>query len=118
VGDLSESTLYTYDNGGLVAVIDGAERDIKYENMYNLMLYISITGEGKTKSKVPTDEPVVLQYADGATMELWDVAPADGERSHKLFLRFTNADGKAYSYISDQMTLDTINVRYLADYKN
>lgn len=113
VSNLSSSTTYAYENDSLTASVDGRQYKVSADNMYGIYSYISFNRSGRESGKIPEGEPVVLEYGDGSVLKLWDLPEEKRANGHCLFLYYTDADGKVYSYISYKTTLDTIVTRYL-----
>lgn len=93
----------------LRAHIDGCDLRITQENGYALYGKL-FNMNGVTFSRnVPQEEGVRLDYGDGAVLELWSYPlPAGSARSEGVFVRFTDPDGKTFSYYTDRDTLSRV----------
>jgi hypothetical protein len=113
LGWLSESTVYAYEHDCLQATWDGQTTQVTGDNLYQLYKLISLSGEGRPGS-APAEAPsMVLDYGDGSALSLWSVKLGSSTvigREYGLFLLFETAEGDRYSYDTDQLTLETVQV--------
>lgn len=113
VAKLSESTNYAYKHNCLQAEIDGKLLRISGENAYHIYTYITVYGSGRTERRVLDEaDSVLLNYGNGMTLRLWEL-PKEEEKKSRLYLLFEDAAGDQYSYSTDEVSLDSIKVRYL-----
>lgn len=111
---LSDSTVYAYDNRCLRADVEGESLWVNLKNDYGIYTHITVYGIGSEKYSVPgRDADVVLDYGNGSRLKLWDMEDAGGGRAHRLFLHYEDDEGYSYSYVSDEMDLETIKNKYL-----
>lgn len=106
---LSKSTSVSFHGklGRLLARVDGQELSITEKNGYELYQKLFYMTPLHFGGSAPQEEGVYLKYADGATLELWAYPLKEGEgiRSEGVFVRFTTAEGRQYSYYTDRDTL-------------
>lgn len=114
VGKLSESTVYAYDNRCLRADVDGQSLWVNLKNDYNIYTHITVYGVGSEKHVLPDSAPdVYLDYGNGSSLSLWDIEPSGNSSVHKLFLHYEDQTGYSYSYTTDELSLETLKVKYL-----
>lgn len=111
--DLSESTIYAYDNDCLRADVDGQAIRVTGEHAYDVYQFMSVRGLGRDLLYTPRGESVTLDYGDGALLRMWPDKDATG-----MYLRFDAADGRHYRFHSFDMRLNDIVARYLSLSKN
>ena len=110
---LSESTIYAYENDCLRAEIDGQAIRITGEHAYDIYQFMSVRSLGRNALFTPRSEPVTLDYGDGSVLRLW--ADRDLRGVH---LRYDGANGSKYLFHSRDMRLNDIIARYLSLSKN
>lgn len=103
VAAFSDSTTYAYHSDSLHARSEGWSSRVTGENDYHV--YALLTDEpGRLRRSVPEEEPgVVLDYGDGATLELWEVELTDvsARQPDGVLWRFVSAEGETWIYDSD-----------------
>lgn len=110
----SASTVYAYDNRCLRAEVEGQSLWVNLKNNYGIYTHITVYGIGSEKYSVPKQSAdVTLDYGNGSRLLLWDMEPSGDSRAHRLFLHYEDAEGYRYSYVSDEMDLETIKIQYL-----
>lgn len=120
VAGLSESTTYAFENHCLLAEVNGQRLKVNGGNAYKIYTYISSSGSGREeKKKSPDGADILLDFGNGTRLGLWkaEKKTADGKKE-KLLLSFEDAQGKLYTYSSSEMSLETLQVRYLDSLKN
>lgn len=113
--DFSDSTYFAYQKDCLRADYQGKSVRVDGEDIYGIMNYVNYAGGPPTPAQrrftVPEEAPLLyLDYGDGSTLEFWNVPYGDGVGAQ---LRYTDADGGRYSYVTDRYDLATILVRYI-----
>lgn len=117
ISDLSNSVTYAYEHQSLKAQVGGETLRVTGENIYRLYNYILAGGMGRVTRRLPeTQAAIALDYGDGGTLLLWDVASEGYEpmRERSLLLCYTDAQGGKYIYATDALTLETVAVSYLS----
>lgn len=109
----SECTSYASKEESLIAEMDGKLLRVTNDNMQGIFNYITINGYGKENKELPEEEPIVLDYGNGAVIKLWSIPPDKYSQSSGLFIQYEDTYGDSYSYINYKMTLETIITRYL-----
>lgn len=110
--DLADSSNYAQTYGTFTLEMDGQRRPLDPLGSYQTFLrQLSLAGSGRV-GKAPEEQPAaVLEYGDGARMELWSV-PLEGYRTteleYGLFVRFTNGEGKSYGYDTEALSLESV----------
>ena len=111
VSSISASTAYSYRNGGLQGTVDGQPTDVTGPHMYRL--YDLLTEHMSKLYRNAPDEPapIVLRYANGATLEVWEILLEDpdlpdgfgnsGKPKYGVFWRFTSSEGEVWMYDTD-----------------
>lgn len=110
--ELSNSTIYAYDNDCLRARVDGGDVRVSGEHTYDVYQFMSVRSLGANALFTPT-ESVTLDYGDGAVLRLSEDRDGNG-----MFIRFTAADGKVFRFHSRDMRLRDLVGRFLALSKN
>ena len=110
---LSESTIYAYENDCLRAEIDGQAIRITGEHAYDIYQFMSVRSLGRNALFTPRGEPVTLDYGDGSVLRLWADRNLTG-----VYLRYDAADGSRFLFHSKDMRLRDIVGRYLTLSKN
>ena len=71
-------------------------------------------GMGKPQDAIPTWEPARIEFGDGSTLELWQVAIDGDSDTPGTFIRYTRADGDVFAYDTDrldfQLLVDTLGI--------
>ena len=113
--DLSDSTVYAYQEDCLRADYQGRSVRVDQEDIYSIMNYINFAGGAPAftdrRLLAPKADPeLFLDYGDGTTLAFWRV-----ERQGKegIQLLYTDPHGGRYGYVSDRFDLGTILVRYI-----
>jgi len=118
VGQLSDATTYAYDNDCLQADCGGQPVRVNGEMNYNLYELISKAGRGRLLSEPPQDPAdLSLTYGNGARLSLWEVElddPYAGKPVEGVLLHFVNAEGKSFTYDTDQFSFQQI--RWYVDF--
>lgn len=109
----SECTSYARDEDSLIVEMDGKFFKVTDDNMQGIFNYITFNDYGKESKEFPEDEPIVLDYGNGAVIKFWSVPADKYTNSSGLFIHYEDTDGNSYSYINYKMTLETIITRYL-----
>ena len=109
----AECNSYSEKEDSLTVEMDGKNYKVTDDNRKGIFNYIVLNNSGKESKKLPEEEPVVLDYGNGAIIKLWKVPPDKYTNSSGLFLHYEDTDGYSYSYINYKMTLETIITRYL-----
>ena len=113
VAKLSEGTNYAYEHNCLRAEVDGEQLRISGENAYYIYTYITVYGSGKVERRAMEEaDSVLLDYGNGMSLRLWDLPKKENEKK-RLYLLFEDAAGGQYSYSTDEVSLESIKVRYL-----
>ena len=107
--DLSESTVYAYENDCLRADVDGQAIRVTGEHIYDVYQFMCVRGLGRDLLYTPRGEPVTLDYGDGALLRMWPDKEATG-----MYIRFDAADGRRYRFHSFDMRLNDVVSRYLS----
>lgn len=110
---LSNSTVYAYDNDCLRAEIDGQAIRVTGDHAYDIYQFMSVRSLGRNALFTPRGEPVTLDYGDGSVLRLWADRNARG-----VYLRYDGADGSRCLFHSKDMRLNDIIGRYLSLSKN
>lgn len=109
----SECTSYAGKEDSLIAEMDGKRLKVTNDNMQGIFNYITLNGPGKETNKIPEEEPIALDYGNGAVIKIWNVPPDKYSQGNGLFLQYEDMDGNSYSYINYKTNLETIITRYL-----
>lgn len=109
----SECTSYAREEDSLIAEMDGKLLKVTNDNSQGIFNYITLNSYGKESKEFPEEEPIVLNYGNGAVIKFWSVPANDYTNSSGLFVLYEDEDGNSYSYINYKMTLETIVTRYL-----
>ena len=110
---LSESTVYAYENDCLRAEINGQSIRVTGEHAYDIYQFMSVRSLGRNTLFTPSGEPATLDYGDGSVLQMWPDRKASG-----IYLRFQSAGGKTFLFHSPDMRLNDIEGRYLSLSKN
>ena len=111
VTEISSSTVVSYRAGSLQAVRDGQPITYTAESVYTLYNKLLATGAGDPLFLAPSQEPaLVITYADGATLTLWDLPPRKGRYNNTLVLEYNAADGFRYRYTNLMLSYNTLVV--------
>lgn len=109
----AECTAYAREEDSLIVEMDGKLFKVTDDNRQGIFNYITFNDYGKEIKKLPEDEPIVLDYGNGAVIKFWSVPADKYANSSGLFIHYEDIDGNSYSYINYKMTLETIITRYL-----
>lgn len=109
----AECNSYSEKEDSLTVEMDGKIYKVTDDNRQGIFNYIVLNNSGKESKKLPEEEPIILDYGNGAVIKLWKVPPDKYTNSSGLFLHYEDTDGNSYSYINYKMTLETIITRYL-----
>lgn len=109
----AECNSYSEKEDSLTVELDGKIYKVTDDNRQGIFNYIVLNNSGKESKKLPEEEPLVLDYGNGAVIKLWKVPPDKYTNSSGLFINYEDTDGYSYSYINYKMTLETIITRYL-----
>ena len=74
------------------------------KNYDGALALIVDAGMGKPQREHPETEPVRATFADGATLELWEVAIDGNEQVRGTLIRYTDAGGNVFSYDTDKIS--------------
>ena len=107
---LSADTTYAYANDSLRCErADQPPLRLTGENAYAVYNKLVAAGQGSFGGEAPEGGGVLLDYGNGATLELWPKTFSGSGRRDGLMVRYTDAEGKttvvstnrtAYSYFS------------------
>ena len=109
----AECNSYSEKEDSLTVEMDGKIYKITDDNRQGIFNYIVLNNSGQESKKLPKEDPLVLDYGNGAVIKLWKVPPDKYTNSSGLFIQYEDMDGYSYSYINYKMTLETIITRYL-----
>ena len=109
----AECNSYSEKEDSLTVEMDGKIYKVTDGNRQGIFNYIVLNNSGKESKKLPEEEPLVLDYGNGAVIKLWKVPPDKYTNSSGLFIHYEDTNGFSYSYINYKMTLETIITRYL-----
>ncbi len=119
--DLTRQTL-SAEREGFVAADDGQHHyrlpsgSVGY--VFDTLLYY---GMGNTKAAAPEGDGVELEFSDGAVLWLCPTQITDEYRENitGIFVRYTDPEGKQYSYDSDRISAQVIMtmVEYKKNYE-
>ena len=111
VTELSSSTVASYKSGALQAQCGGQPVQYTAESCYTLYTKLIATGAGDPLFLAPDEEPaLVIQYADGASLTLWDLPPRKGRYNNTLVLEYNGTDGFTYRYTNLTLSYNTLVV--------
>lgn len=111
VTEISSSTVASYQAGSLQAVRDGETISYTADSVYTLYKKLIATGAGDPLFLAPGEDPtLVITYADGATLTLWDLPPRKGRYNNTLVLEYNAADGFQYRYTNLTLSYNTLVV--------
>lgn len=108
--DLSNSTVYAYEQGGASASLHGAAALVQGQDLYDVYTVVVGAGTGKLQGSVPQAGPdIALDYGDGSLLELWEAPVENGIRSIGVLLRYTSQQGKTFIFDTDQFTIREVD---------
>lgn len=119
VSELSDCTVYAYENDCLSLETGGQTLLLDGEEGYNLYRRLCDAGPGRLGS-VPQEAPAaVVDYGNGAAMELWSVKLVNSgtNREYGLFLCYTSPAGEQFAYDTDQLTAESVIQRLITAQK-
>ncbi len=109
--ELSASTVASYQAGALDAELQGEAVQFTADTAYTLYQKLLATGAGSPRFLAPGEDPVlVVRYADGARLKLWDLPPQKGRYNNTLVLEYTAANGFQYRYTNLTLSYNTLVV--------
>ncbi len=114
--ELTDSTRYARHSGAFRVTVNGKQTDAVIDDLSELLACIGDAGAGRTDA-APEEAPyAVIDYGDGTTLEIWQVELVNPSNSwtEGPFFRYTNAEGKPYSYDTDQLRWERV-VRLLGE---
>lgn len=112
--DLSDSTVYAYQNDSLYAETGGERFRVTGEHDYDVYKYVTVRSMGRNALAVPGREADVrLDYGDGAVLELWEDSAGGGS-----YIRFRSAEGRVCRFRSGDIRLHELAGRYLTPGQN
>lgn len=109
----AECNSYSEKEDSLTVEMNGKIYKITDDNRQGIFNYIVLNNSGKESKELPDEEPVVLDYGNGAVIKLWKVPPDKYTNGSGLFIHYEDTNGDSYSYVNYKMTLETIVTRYL-----
>lgn len=111
--DLSDSTVYAYQNDSLYAEAGGERVHVTGEHDYDVYKYVTVRSMGRNALTVPGRKADVrLDYGDGAVLELWE------DSAGGSFIRFRSAEGRVCRFRSGDIRLHELAGRYLTPGQN
>ena len=111
MGDISESCIASKWGTAAVCTVDGKSEEMTQEKLSQLLMYLMDGGSGGARYRLPKEEPLRIAFADGAVLELWGAQMKDSytrEPIPSLFVSYVNAEGKRFSYITNQISTSTL----------
>ena len=111
VSDLSNSTVASYGSpAGLWAQTEEGRVRIIGDNIHLVYFILANAGAGQLCSVPDTEPEAVLEYADGARMELWNVKLENPDNNRKvgLCVSYVNPEGERYTYNHDHLDLSRL----------
>ena len=110
IDDITDSFLYGEKNRTLSVTYEN-ETYLLPENKANDLYRLIVTaGAGKVQRTVPDTEAYFLDFGDGTFMIICPVEITEEarDRDEGILISYTNANGKIYTYDTDQLLFSTI----------
>ena len=106
VGELSNSTIYAFENEGVIVedredtyVINGSKVYVFYKKLSNADF-------GRMQKRLPKDaESIRVDFGNGSSLRMWQ-APMIENSKKILYVHYTNADGRLYKCNVEGVTLE------------
>ena len=110
VSDLSDSTVYAYQNGGLQMEAAGKQVQIEGDLVYEVYQAVAFDGAGRLAERPERAPDAVLTYGDGSLLELWDMELEgyQSDTAEGVLLRYVDQSGVSYCYDTDGLRLDVL----------
>ncbi|MBE6989482.1 MAG: hypothetical protein E7426_01885 [Ruminococcaceae bacterium] len=110
IGQLSEDTVYATEADCLrCELADGTALRLTVENAYAVYNKLMVSGRGTHSNDVPAEKGVLLDYGNGATLQLWPQTFTGKGRSEGVFVQYTDAAGESYSYRTNHVSYSNIS---------
>lgn len=105
VGELSQSTVYAFENEGATVEIEDKTFVIKDSKVYVFYKRLSIADFGKKQTGfVEEEESIRITFGDGSSLRMWQ-AP-EKVKKKLLYVQYTNSRGRDYKCNVEGMTLE------------
>ena len=109
LGALSESTVYAASHDSLRCEREGQPPlRITPENTYAVYNKILATGRGSRSRDIPQEPGILLDYGNGATLELWRRTFTGKGRTEGVFVRYTDPSGGVYAYHTNRASFSNM----------
>lgn len=112
IGDLSASTSLAYSEGNATAVMNGKERMLSGEDLYEIYTLLT-NSRGRQMQKRPDTQPEIrVDYGDGAYLEFWStkLENATNNRAEGLLVYYRGADGWSCCYDTDRLDIGQVKL--------
>ena len=110
LSDLSDSTVYAYQNDSLHMEADGRTVRVEGEPIYALYQAVAEDGPGRLVEPPAWMPDAVLTYGDGSSLELWGIELEGYQTNVKegVLLRYVDPAGTVYCYDTDGFRLSPL----------
>ena len=109
LGSLSESTVSAAAEDSLRCEREGQPPlRLTLENTYAVYNKLLATGRGTRSRDIPQESGVLLDYGNGATLELWPRTFTGKGRTEGVFVRYTDPAGGVYAYYTNRTSYSNL----------
>ena len=110
ISDLSSSTVYAYQNGGLQMEMDGQKIQVEGDPVYAVYQAVAFDGAGRLVERPERAPDAVLTYGNGSCLELWgiELEGYQNDAEEGVLLRYVDQSGASYCYDTDGLRLEAL----------
>lgn len=106
VGELSNSTIYAFNNNGVIVEDSENSYTINGSKVYVFYKKLSNADFGRNQRGLSKDaEFIRVNFGDGSSLKMWQAPKADSYKKI-LYVHYTNASGRVYKCNVEGTTLE------------
>lgn len=99
--EMARSSVYSRNHASAWLYVDGERYFYRADRTSGLFTLLAEGGSGKPQKELPDSDCVLIDFGDGATLQIWYAkvkGDYGGPAIDGLFLSYVNPEGRRYSY--------------------
>ena len=101
--EMAHSSVYSRNHASAWLYVDGEKYFMRADRTSGLYTLLADGGSGKPQKKLPDSDDVLVDFGDGATLQIWYTKVKGnygGGLVDGLFLSYVNPEGKRVSFVT------------------